>query len=86
MNDLLYRGIPIYTDPHIPTTEKQQVRHPRSKKRRIQKKWTKNPSNWATVPCERIYLVPGSALSKPHVIMHPVTAEKFRRQIGRINL
>ena len=33
----------------LPSTERKQVRFPRSKKRRIRKKWRRNPRNWVAV-------------------------------------
>lgn len=39
-------GFPIYEDKYL-GSEFVQVKFPRSKKRRIRKKWTKNRRNWA---------------------------------------
>lgn len=36
----------VRIDPYCPATVRRQFRFPRSKKKRIQKKWRKNPRNW----------------------------------------
>jgi hypothetical protein len=43
-----YRGIRVFYDVHLATRE--QVNFPRSKKRRIRKKFSKDMSNYALVP------------------------------------
>ncbi len=39
-------GIPAYKRITVPVVQFEQFRFPRSKKRRIQKKWAKCQSNW----------------------------------------
>jgi hypothetical protein len=41
-----FNGIEIIADPYCPKTTRVQVRFPRSKRLRIQKKWRSNPRNW----------------------------------------
>lgn len=49
-----YTGVPY----HIHRmTRRRQVRFPRSKRRRIQKKWRKSPKNWANEPDPNAYLM-----------------------------
>lgn len=47
-------GVPIVSTYQIPY-EREQFRFPKSKKRRIRKKWAKDPRNWRSV--ERIYVM-----------------------------
>lgn len=43
---MLY-GTRVYVSEHVPDkTERKQVRFPKSRKRRIRRKWAKNPRNW----------------------------------------
>jgi hypothetical protein len=42
----LIAGIPIVANPHMPVTQKRQVRFPRSKKKRIRNKWAKSQTNF----------------------------------------
>lgn len=46
--DSVFGGIEIIPDPSL--VEHKQIRFPRTKNRRIRKKWRKRPGNWATVP------------------------------------
>ena len=57
--------------------KRKQVRFCRSKKRRILKKWAKNPKNWREVPdMETIYRTPTT------LICHPALAAKLRRRLA----
>ncbi len=61
----------------------QWFRRPRSKKRRIRRKWRKNPANWRPSPFifqEHLILgsaagrhIPQAELNRPRYMMHPVT-------------
>ncbi len=48
-------GVPFYTQDLL--VRRRQVRFPRSKRRRIRKKWRKNPKNWITEPDPNVYLM-----------------------------
>ena len=48
----------------------------RSKKRRIVKKWNKNPKNWGSKPSELIYRMSGNIL-----VAHPVVVAKIKEVI-----
>ena len=66
---LMIHGFRIMTNPlHC---KQVMVRHCRSKKHRIKKKWMKNSKNWSQVPDDSIYRMPGNVL-----VMHPITKEK----------
>jgi len=47
------------------TVEVKQVRFPRSKKKRIRKKWAANPANWKTTPVSHMYVFGGTVLMSP---------------------
>ena len=63
----------IFENPHM---TKEIPILPRSKKRRIRKKWAKNPLKRKTVP-ETGYIVAGDGL----IICHPVAAQALRREM-----
>jgi len=56
-------------------TETYQFRFPRSKKKRIKKKWQKRPNNFKTRP-RKDFLLYGN-----HMICHPVAARELRYQM-----
>lgn len=56
--------------------ETYQYRFPRSKKKRIRKKWDKRPNNFKTRP-RKDFLQYGN-----HFICHPVMAAKLRAKIN----
>lgn len=62
-------------------TETIQYRHPKSKKKRIQKKWRKNPNNWKTRPIPRAFYAPDQDV----FVMHPDTAEKLKKKLNEFN-
>lgn len=64
----------IITSIHL--VDHRQVRFPRSKKRRIRKKWSNRGSNWRSVPSAQIY-----ELHTGILLMHPVMADRFVRQL-----
>ena len=55
-------------------TKRVQYRFPKSKRRRIRKKWSKDSKNWRTIPDDKIYLMGNKA------ICHPLTLRKLREQ------
>ena len=54
-------------------TEYRQVQFPKTKKKRIQEKWRKNPRYWATVPMQDAIKLPDGTL-----VCHPEFAAKVR--------
>ena len=72
----LFCGLQVTTNPHM--TERIQTKFPRSKKRRIRKKWSKNQKNWTTRPVDKVYQM-GNTL-----IMHPEIFERLRREVKDI--
>lgn len=49
----------------------------RSKKKRIHKKWLKNPKNYKTVPDDQVYMAGN------RVFCHPMVARTLRNEIER---
>lgn len=46
-----FTGIEVHQNSYMPKTQYRQWRFPRSKKKRIQKKWSKQKANWRYDPC-----------------------------------
>lgn len=63
-------------------TESKQVRYPRSKKKRIQKKWRKQLKNFAIVPRSDIAIIDLPSIfnkvTRKTIVCHPVTAIKIK--------
>ncbi len=67
----------------IPECSARQVqwRRPRSKKKRIRKKWAKNPLNWRTERRRLVYLHGNTAYMHPNTLealLHEAEAERRR--------
>lgn len=56
-------GMPIFQSPLIPKLKRVQFRFPRSKKKRIQKKWKKNDKNFKQVPNDTAYLLQDAGIA-----------------------
>ena len=72
-------GVPIITDPPRPVY--RQVRFPRTKKRRIRRKWEKDRGNWEFVEYERFAYAVNMGLGKQYLYMDTKTAEDLRRRL-----
>lgn len=76
------RGVEIITSQYLPTQRevgRHQVRFPRSKKKRIRKKWAKNLRNWKIdyVSCVNdVYMVNGKFM------IHPAGLENLKLYIA----
>ena len=70
----LLSGFRVYSSPHM--ADRKQVRFPRTKKRRIRKKWAKRPENYRTIPWDKVYRM-GDA-----IYAHPAMIEKLKRQLA----
>ena len=71
----LLSGFRVYSSPHM--CDRVQFRFPRTKKRRIRKKWAKRVENWKTVPWDKVYRM-GDA-----IYAHPIMIEKLKRDLSR---
>lgn len=65
-------GLNVITDHRM--VERKQVRFPRTKKRRIRRKWAKRPENYKEFPLKTVYQV-GNDL-----IMHPAMFAELQKQ------
>jgi hypothetical protein len=65
-------GLTVHSDQYM--RDWKQVRFPRSKKRRIRKKWTKQRKNFGWVPSPTIYRMGNM------IIAHPKTINAFIRK------
>ena len=81
MLDGLPLGFKIIESPHM--ADRVQVRFPRSKKRRIRKKWAKRPDNWRDVPWDH-YLIAHGLGGQTFVLMHPTMAVAYRWVVSRL--
>jgi len=61
----------IIEDSHL--LSKTQVRFPRSKKKRIRKKWAKQERNFSYRPSKEIYPMGDT------ILCHPIMAQKIRK-------
>jgi hypothetical protein len=78
-------GMPVYVN--VMATTRQQCRFPKSKRKRIRKKWAKRPDNFKDVP--GAYMMPRSMMSfsscsnEKCLIVHPVIFEKMKDELKR---
>lgn len=75
-------GIKVVTNTYL--TETKQVRFPRSKSKRIRKKWSKNQKNFNEYPSDKVYFTDynGSQM----FICHPAMMDKIREIMSRQGL
>jgi hypothetical protein len=72
INDLGFMsGFKIYTDPNLTISEDIQTKYPRSKKKRIKKKFKKMYKKSVIVPSPNIYIF------ERNMFCHPVYYEKI---------
>lgn len=67
-------GVEVCECPHM-VEGSQQFRFPRTRKRRIRKKWAKDTGNWRRAPMMSVLQLGN------RFYCHPVVAAKLRRQI-----
>jgi len=70
-------GIKVFVDPHL--QDRIQFRFPRSKKKRIRKKWAKQERNYKRIPSKSIYKI-GDA-----IYVHPILYEQLKKTLEREN-
>lgn len=66
-----FAGLRVFSQPYM--ADWKQVKFPRSKKKRIQKKWSRRPENYRDVPWGTFYRI-GDA-----IYAHPMMIEKWKR-------
>jgi len=57
----------VYQDKNL--TKRVQYRFPKSKRRRIRKKWSKDSKNWRIVPDDTIYIMGNRAICHPKMLI-----------------
>lgn len=69
----LFNGIPVVENRNMPAPWTwEQVRFPRTKKRRIRKKWSKRQANWGQVPrAPEFYRVAATEFFGEQIMGHP---------------
>ena len=72
-------GVRVLESEHLVIRE--QVRFPRSKRKRIRKKWAKRPENWAERPDPDIYRMADPITGRVQLVCHPETARRLREMI-----
>ena len=65
----MHNGLPVHVSPHAMT--RSQFRFPRSKKKRIRKKFAKNQDNYRSKP--------GMFMAGGRLIVHPKYYEELKR-------
>jgi hypothetical protein len=53
-------GIPIIVDETLPIRRRVQFRFPKSRRKRIRKKWAKQPENFRTETTHAVFVSPGA--------------------------
>jgi hypothetical protein len=78
-------GLRTYSCSYMTDTLRTQIRFPRSKKKRIRRKWAKQVKNWKTetIPKPEVYMVNGTLVAHPEVLKG-VCEELNRRMESRI--
>ena len=71
-------GLRLVSNPQM--CDHKQVRFPRSKKRRIRRKWAKNQKNWKDIPQSNYYICNGS------IIAHPEIIEQLKEQLKDVRI
>lgn len=61
-------GMKIISSPHLPRFKIIQFRFPKTKRKRIQKKWAKDPKNSKQVPFQTMYMFGNTAIMRPDEI------------------
>lgn len=69
--------MPVIINEHL--VNWKQIRFPKSKKKRIRKKWEKQRKNWLAIPEPDVFI----DKVKQVVYAHPITAEKLRHQLDK---
>lgn len=73
-------GIQIREDPSL--VEHKQFRFPKSKKKRIQKKWLKKTCNWKTIIDRNVYML--NTHAGRIAIAHPTIIKKLKLKTQEI--
>lgn len=72
-------GMKVFVDPNLPRFKMVQFRFPRSKSRRIRKKFTKDNANFKQVPFKSAFVLHGDT-----VVIHPDDFRLIREKVQPI--
>lgn len=76
-------GLKLIACEHLPKTRRAQFRFPRSKKKRMRKKWAKKAENWREVDATGdIYFVDLGMARE--ALIHPDGFERLKKHVGVI--
>ncbi len=74
----LVNGVRVMVDPRVPCEKwERRPRLPKTKNRRIRRKWQKRYPQGAWVPDDKVYMVMGM------MVMHPRTFERLNKELKR---
>jgi len=73
-------GTQIVTNVHL--GEEKQVKFPRSKKKRIQKKWRKNRKYYEFVPSNKVHVIQGS-FGEKIMMCHPSVYVQIQKEFAQ---
>jgi hypothetical protein len=68
-------GVTIQVSDHLLEYRSEQFRRPKSRKRRIRRKWAKDPRNWRDVHVPRVLSLRGV------IVCDPVTFEQMKTKV-----
>jgi hypothetical protein len=75
---MMHGAIPMFSGMRVTESvnavSRKQVKFPRTKKRRLQKKWTKDIRNWETRPA--IFMVSGN------IVAHPALTHELMKRVA----
>jgi hypothetical protein len=66
----------VIESPHV--VMRTQFRMPKSKRRRIRKKWAARAQNWMVKPDPSVYVIDNALLGRPTIVGHPATIGRLR--------
>lgn len=73
----LFSSVNVYVSDATCTRTRTQVRFPRSKRKRVQKKWREDPSNWKEEVTRAVYQMPDGSF-----IMDRVSYDELQRELA----
>lgn len=69
-------GMRVCQSPHIPRFQMKQVKFPKTKRKRIQKKWKKDNTNFKQIPIKHGYILNNNTL-----VIHPDDLHNIKHMI-----
>ncbi len=75
----MMNGLQVFIDPNLPRFKLEQFRFPKTRKKRIIKKWAKLNRNFKQVPHKFAYVMNNNTL-----IVHPDEFEQIKHMVVRL--